>query len=324
MSRYDAASTVDFSEIPVIDITGLTSATARPAVVETLVETAREIGFFYISGHGVDPELRRAAFAAAERFFELPQPEKQLCAVDQNQRGWMGVGASVLEGSSTYDAKEVFFWGWDIADNDPDLALPLVAQNRWPQTAPWLRAAIEPYYLEVVSLGTQIITALFEGLGADPQRVADAYAKPLARGQLVGYPPVSAADRAATRFSAAPHTDFGVLTLLAQDDSGGLQVLNASNAWIEAPPIPNTFVCNIGDLLQHWTGGQLRSTRHRVMNRARTARYSIPIFCDPASGTRIDPADFGQTSQPADALTAGAYIAGKNRKNFTHYTQKTS
>ena len=137
---------------------------------------------------------------------------------------------------------------------------------------------------------------------------------------------IDSADIAAERFGAAPHTDFGVLTILQQDSLGGLQVLSRDGCWIEAMPIADTFVCNIGDLLERWTNGKLVSTRHRVLNRSGKSRFSIPIFCDPASEAVIDPRDFDPQADidATPPIAAGAYIMGKNRRNFSHFEQGTS
>lgn len=302
---YARARQVDFNEIPILDANALDPA--------QLLKIAQQVGFFYLNGHGISDNRIEAAFTAAENFFAQPETDKAQIAVDTDQRGWMAQGMTTLEGSATHDAKEVFFWGWETAPFDPDIDLPMVAVNRWP---PGLRAPVMSYYFEVVDLGRKVLSALAEGLGKSPDFFEPAYEKPLARGQLVYYPPVDEDDLAAQRFSAAEHTDFGVLTMLMQDDTGGLQVKNRAGDWIDAPPIPGTFVCNIGDLLEHWTGGQLVSTPHRVINMSGQARFSIPIFCDPGSATLIDPADFGGQG---DAITAGDYIAGKNRRNFTQY-----
>lgn len=312
MQDYARARSVDFSEIPVIDIGGAVGGAERPATVEALVHAAEHVGFFYVAGHGIDPMLRQTAFDASARFFDLPAQDKAQIEVDQHQRGWMAQGNSRLEGSKTYDAKEVFFWGWE----DEKAQGAMVAPNQWPTTAPWLKTDLMPFYDAVMDLGRALLRALAKGLGADADALMQHYVAPLARGQLVYYPAITETDQAAERFSAAPHSDFGVLTLLAQDDRGGLQVRNRAGSWIEAPPIPDTFVCNIGDLLEMWTGGRLVSTKHRVLNASGLSRYSIPVFCDPASDTLIDPRFFDATGP---AITAGDYIAGKNRKNFTHY-----
>ena len=117
-----------------------------------------------------------------------------------------------------------------------------------------------------------------------------------------------------------------MLTILQQDGLGGLQVLNRDGTWIEAMPIAGTFVCNIGDLLERWTNGRLSSTRHRVLNRSGRSRFSIPIFCDPASDALIDPRDFDPQADinAVKPIMAGDYIMGKNRRNFSHYDSKGS
>ena len=319
---YAKATETDFSSVPVIDISKHDDLATLGAA---LVSAAQTSGFFYVAGHGVDQAMVEAAFAAARRFFALPEEEKAQIAVQTDQRGWMAQGMTRLEGSRTHDAKEVFFWGWEIEATDPDLALPLVACNRWPDDfCPGLRRDVTPYYLSIVGLGRQLMSALALGLGKDARFFDAAYEKPLARGQLVYYPAMSSEDVEAGRFGAAAHTDFGALTILKQDDVGGLQVRNRAGTWISAPPIPDTFVCNIGDLLEQWTNGRLVSTPHRVLNTAGHDRFSIPVFFDPSSATVIDPADF---AEPDEALafppiSAGAHISGRNKKNFSQYEKR--
>ena len=321
LPAYAQVRAVDFSGIPVVDVQGFSDPAAIGAA---LVDAATTTGFFYISGHDVPADLTQGAFAAAKAFFARPEAQKASVAVDQNHRGWMAQGMTRLEGSKTFDAKEVFFWGRDIAPDDPDIGQPLVAGNQWPETVdPGLRQGIAPYYAAVVDLGRNLMSALALGLGKPADFFTAAYDKPLARGQLVYYPRMDQAALDAGRFGAAEHTDFGALTILKQDDVGGLQVKNRAGDWIAAPPIPDTFVCNIGDLLERWTNGRLISTPHRVLNTAGVDRFSIPIFFDPASGALIDPSDF---AAPNEALlhppvTAGAHIAGRNRKNFSQYSK---
>jgi isopenicillin N synthase-like dioxygenase len=145
------------------------------------------------------------------------------------------------------------------------------------------------------------------------------YELPLARGQLVYYPPSRDIDEADQRFGVAPHTDFGVLTFLLQDDSGGLQIQTRGGEWVEAPPIPGTLVCNIGDLLQRWSNDRFVSTVHRVINRSGNARYSIPVFFDPNSSTIVDPRDLGAKVPVYRPVVAGEHIAGRNKKSFAQH-----
>jgi isopenicillin N synthase-like dioxygenase len=319
---YAKANTVDRDVIPVIDLSERHDASSRAQLAAQIVATAERSGFFYVSNHGVSKALRDQAFAASRRFFALDPEDKASIQVDQNQRGWMAQGLTNLEGAKTHDAKEVFFWGYDVAADDADVlaGLPLVVPNQWPDAvASFLKQDLLPYYHAVLDLGRDIMALLAQGLGQSPDFFRAAYEKPLGRGQLVYYPAMDAADRMAQRFGAAAHTDFGVLTILMQDDLGGLQIQSKDGDWIEAPPIADTFVCNIGDLLQMWTNGRLTSTLHRVINRSPKARFSIPVFCDPASATVINPQDFDASASADLSTTAGAYIVGKNRKNFNHY-----
>ena len=326
---YARAHRVLVNEIPVIDLSGINDPAQRKDIGRQLVAAATQIGFFYVSGHGIASSLCSLAMQASRDFFTMPQQVKAGITVDQHQRGWMAQGLTNLEGAATHDAKEVFFWGRDVDADDPDVVagLPLVHPNQWPDAkAPFLREAISPYYQAVMALGVKILECLALGPDGDPKIFTSAYDKPLGRGQLVYYPVLERADVEAERFGAAAHTDFGVLTALLQDNLGGLQVLNSAGTWIEVAPIADTFVCNIGDLLELWTNGQLISTRHRVINRSPEARFSIPIFCDPASETIVNPRDFDRNAdtEALPAVVAGAYIMGKNRANFSHYSKQDS
>ena len=322
---YAQAKSVEDTLIPVIDLASRHQSSRRDTIAQQIVDTAKNTGFFYVKNHGIAPELCQAAFQASRQFFALEQNKKSKIAVDQNQRGWMAQGLTNLEGAATHDAKEVFFWGYDIEKDDPDLkaGLPLVALNKWPEEdAPYLRQDLLAYYHAVLDLGRDLLSLIAQGLGQSSDFFAAAYQKPLGRGQLVYYPAMEKHDYQHQRFGAAAHTDFGVLTILMQDDLGGLQVRTADGEWIEAPPIPNTFVCNIGDLLQMWTHHQLTSTLHRVINTSNKSRFSIPVFCDPSSATVINPQDFDPTASLDQVITAGEYISGKNVKNFAHYKKE--
>ena len=141
---------------------------------------------------------------------------------------------------------------------------------------------------------------------------------------MVFYPPSQLGDEAVERFGAAAHSYFGALTILMQDSLGGLQVQNLAGDWIEAPPIPGTFVCNIGDLLNRWTNELLSSNLHRVINRSGNERFSMPVFFDPDPDAFINSKDFKQfANQPSShsPIQVSDYIDGKNRKTFSQYKE---
>ena len=312
--------------LPIIDLSDASSPTARQTVGKQLVRSIEQIGFFYVVGHGIEPRLATNAFDSAREFFSLNEAQKQEIAVDQTQRGWMRKGLTQLEGSVSPDVKEVFFWGREVAADDPDVVgkLPLVAPNQWPDASlPHFKQHILEYYQEVMSLGLRLLEYIALGLDQNPNTIHRKYRKPLGRGQLVYYPPISDDDLANHAYSAAPHTDFGVLTILLQDSLGGLQAKHQNGQWIDVPPIDGSLVCNVGDLLERWTGGRLPSTVHRVLNSSGKKRFSIPIFCDPDSDAWIDPKDFQTSSDQVTMrpVQAGEYIVGKNQNNFLHYTK---
>lgn len=322
-SDFAGAQSTDSLSIPVIDVSGAVSGNDIAGVATAIYKAATDHGFFYISGHGIDPVIMDQAFAVSKAFFDLPTHGKTGVAVDIHQRGWMAQGMSHLQGAKTHDLKEVFFWGTELAFDDPDVVAgkPLCAVNQWPSSFPRLNAELVPYYNAVCAVARQVMAAVAVSLDQPPTFFDAAYAKPLARGQLVYYPASTDKDEAEERFGVAPHTDFGVLTVLLQDDSGGLQVRSKSGDWIEAPPIAGTLVCNIGDLLARWTNNRFASTVHRVINRSNNARYSIPIFFDPHTDTIVDPVDLGARAGDTvyEPVRAGEHIAARNSKSFAQY-----
>ena len=317
------AKSTNAKMIPVIDVSGAISGDGLDDVADAIYNAAINHGFFYISNHGIDPVLMEQAFAVSKAFFELPEVDKQAVAVDRNQRGWLAQGMSRLQGSKTHDLKEVFFWGPHTEADDVDVLAckPLCAVNQWPRDFPRLYEDLTPYYEAVCQMARHVMAAVAVSLDQPANFFDKAYAKPLARGQMVYYPASTPQDDAEDRFGVAPHTDFGVLTVLLQDSSGGLQVRAKSGDWIEAPPIPGTLVCNIGDLLARWSNKRFTSTVHRVINRTSHARYSIPIFFDPHTDTVIDPVDLGVSADNSlfEPVCTGEYIMGRNTKSFAQY-----
>ncbi|MEZ2295157.1 isopenicillin N synthase family dioxygenase [Variovorax sp. RCC_210] len=324
---YFEAKKVDEDYIPVIDISGLVADApgAVEDVARRVMDASQRIGFFYIKGHGIPQEVIDGAGQAMRDYFALPPEVKGLHPVNTSQRGWMASGIARLEGSKTHDLKEIFFWGpeqWAahlVAQKGAD---SLIADNVWPDAEfPALRQDLLPYYNAVCRIGHRLLSAIALGLGLDRSFFASRYSSPMARGQLVYYPVSTAKDESEERFGSAPHTDFGVLTLLLQDSNGGLQVRNREGEWVAAQPIPGTLVCNIGDLLHRWSNETLSSNLHRVINRSGNERHSIAIFFDPNPDAVIDPTDLGfpEGAQKYPAITASGYIHGKNKKNFSQY-----
>ena len=322
---YATAKALSLEDIPIIDLEPLILRNEIDVVATQLISAALNTGFFYIKNHGIEQSTIDRALASSQAFFKLPKAQKAKVAVNQHQRGWMAPGMAKFSEAKTHDLKEIFFFGpenWSEAMLAKSKTIPLITDNLWPRDESSLKSGIIPYYTAVCEVGHRVLSAIAYGLGEETDFFAKRYTSPLGRGQLVYYPQAGDEDEKSERFGAAAHTDFGVLTLLYQDNNGGLQVLNKSQEWVEAPPIPGTLVCNIGDLLNRWTNGYLASNRHRVINRSGNERFSMPVFFDPDPDALIDSQDFkkfAEQTRQYPPIQVGDYIHGKNRKTFAQY-----
>jgi isopenicillin N synthase-like dioxygenase len=316
--------------LPVIDVSPLVSGHGnREAVAEQLGRACRENGFFYVAGHGVHESLQRRLAAAAARFFALAPDRKNAIRMALGGRAWRGyfpVGGELTSGRP--DLKEGLYLGTELPPSDPRVraGLPLHGANLFPQDVPELRPVVLAYLDALTALGHALMEGLARSLGLAPEFFAQRWMRdPTVLFRLFHYPPASAEDQG---WGVGEHTDYGVLTVLLQDDVGGLQV-KSRGRWIDAPPIPDTFVCNIGDMLDRMTRGLYRSTAHRVRNVSGRERYSFPFFFDPGFDADIRPLPLSgalQAEAPADRWdgadvlafegTYGDYLRGKVSKVF--------
>ena len=326
---YAAARDVDFDSIPVIDLSALRGGAAG-AVAETaakIVAASQSSGFFYVVGHGVPSEAHDAALAAAKAFFALPEDAKSRVAVNNRHRGHMAYGGAKMYTGAKADLKESFNWGLELAEDDPAvMAAPsLMGPNQWPDAPAGFREALYRYYEAVLACGADVLRAVAVGLDLPETFFADRYRHPIARGSILHYPP-QPPDLGETQFGVGAHTDYGCLTLLWQDAVGGLQVRNRAGEWIAAPPIEDSYVVNVGDLLARWSNDRLVSTPHRVVNSSGRERYSIAVFYDPDASAVVDPKDVGlpQGEDPKYApVTAGEHIKARFDAAFA-YRQKSN
>ncbi len=241
---------------PLIDLASAPPEELARRIDEALCGT----GFFAVRGHGVSRELTAAAFDAGHRFFALPEETKRRWHIDQwpLQRGFDPVGWQALDPATPPDLKESFYTGVEA-----------IGPNQWPDEAlvPGFRAAIEAYAAAMEATARRLM-GLFEVALELPAGHFDAFMRhPTCTTRLLHYPPQPAV-AAQGQIGCGAHTDWGALTLLAQDDAGGLQVLS-KEGWIDMPPVEGALVVNIGDMTQRWTNDRWPSTMHRVINRGR-------------------------------------------------------
>jgi len=282
----------EFTEIPVLAASPLLRG-APDEMADVFATAYGETGFAYIVNHGISEDLVERAFAASAAFHALPRDQKMAVALDANHRGFIPINTSTDVNSKLADVKrpnqsESFMIMREDSPDAPDVAAGayLAGPNQWPDLAGF-REDVTAYHDALAELGRRLMAVAALSVGADPENLAPAFERPTTWLRLLYYPPTDPAE--ADLYGSAPHTDFGCLTILAQDDVGGLQVQTPAGAWIDAPKIPGAFVVNVGDMLHRWSNGRLRSTPHRVINASGKARYSCPFFFDPNVATTIAP-----------------------------------
>jgi isopenicillin N synthase-like dioxygenase len=280
------------SAIPVIDMAPLFESTehgARSAVAREISIACRDTGFFYVRGHRIPQDLVHGMDEASRRFFALDASEKLEIAMWHGGRAWRGyfpVGGELTSGRP--DLKEGIYFGRELSVSDARVraGVPMHGANLFPRQVPELKGLV----LRYLEHATQTAHALVEGVAMSLGLEADYFharytADPTILFRIFHYP--NAPD-GFDGWSVGEHTDYGLLTLLVQDDAGGLEVKSRAG-WIPAPPIANTLVCNIGDMLDRLTGGLYRSTPHRARNVSGRDRLSFPFFFDPGFDTEIVP-----------------------------------
>lgn len=296
VTSSSAAST----QIPVIDIS-LLLQTAQikditndyegfcrdiKSVSEEIDYACRNVGFFYIKNHNVPESLQEELVSISKSFFNQSPEEKYKIAMSKGGKAWrgyFGVGDEVTSGIP--DQKEGIYFGTEIKTNDPR---PLHGQNQWPENelGESMEMIVLTYMNEMKNLGRLLMNAIACNLQVQDAFFLDQLNHPTELFRIFNYPPHNPDKFPTNSLGVGEHTDYGYLTILRQDTSGGLQVrsLKEHDVWLQAPPIENTFVINLGDALEHNTKGLYRATPHRVLQRvgATEGRISMPYFFDPS------------------------------------------
>ena len=327
------ARRVSATEIPVIDIAPFLQgdSSARLAVARRIGAACREIGFFYVVGHGVPPALIGRVYEQASRFFSLPDAQKAEIAIEKSSvhRGYFRLGGENLDPAKQKaggDLKEGLKIGRDLAPDHPLVAAgtPLHGPNQWPGGLPGWRPVMEEYYRVMEALGRRLMHAFALALGLEETWFDRWLHTPMTTLGLLHYPPQKGRITEA-RLGAGAHTDFGCLTMLAQDEAGGLQVRDASGQWLNAPPVAGSFVVNIGDMMERWTNGVFTSTLHRVINISGRERYSLPYFFDPDFNAEI--VCLPTCRKPGEApkyppTTAGRHLLEMINASFEYHRER--
>lgn len=267
--------------LPIIDLAPLFDGGAGglESVARDIGSACRTLGFFYIRNHRVPQALIDGAYRVSRQFFALPMDEKRSLSIAHSlsNRGYAAIGSESLEPGKLADVKEAFNVGREPA---PGEAAPLsVGGNAWP-ALPGFRETAGAYYAAMRRLCERLHEAIAVDLGLHVHYFASLVDRPMATLRLLRYPSHPGVFDG-SRYGAGTHTDYGNLTLLAQDEVGGLEVRTRDGRWLTATPVPGTLVCNIGDCLMRWSNDVYVSTPHRVVNTGDRERYSIAFFFDP-------------------------------------------
>jgi isopenicillin N synthase-like dioxygenase len=280
-----------FSRLPIIDVESLvTDRGDRSGVAGHIARACRESGFFYIIGHGVNEHLQQRLEDLSRKFFAQDLHAKLEIRMEKGGRAWRGyfpVGGELTSGRP--DLKEGIYFGAELTEDHPLVrsGTPMHGPNLFPRNIPLFRETVLEYIAAMTSLGHAIMEGLGLSLGLNESYFAERYTSdPLILFRIFNYPPAPARIPEDHRWGVGEHTDYGLLTILKQDKTGGLEVKSKAG-WVEAKPIPGAFVCNIGDMLDLITGGLYRSTPHRVNSPPEHDRLSFPFFFDPNFNSEV-------------------------------------
>jgi isopenicillin N synthase-like dioxygenase len=273
----------------------------------------------YVKNHGVSAELVDETFAQTRAFFNLPLDEKMKLHISKSGvalRGYIETFGENTDPSKTKDLKECF----DIGPERPTVEGPFFGPNQWPAALPGFRETVFGYHEAMRELSMKILRGIALSLDLQPDFFEPRMKKPITIQRLLHYPPQTGiVDEKIIGIGA--HTDYGNLTILAQDSVGGLQVMNRDGAWVEGTPIPGTFVINIGDLVQKLTNDLYLANLHRVVNTSGRERYSIPFFIDADYDAVFAPLESCVSeANPAryQPITCGVHKFGRFVKSFPH------
>ncbi|CAF2042682.1 unnamed protein product [Rotaria magnacalcarata] len=315
-------------DIPVIDFYPFLNGTDedREKVSLEIGKACRNVGFFYLSNHDIPSSLIERVYQQAEHFFSQSIEEKMKLYIGScrygNNRGYTPMFEEKL--SPKGDLKEGFDLAMELPADDKDRierGAILYGPNFWPDNLHGFRECIyNEFYLKMLSLGEKLFEAFALSLNLPSNYFKSMCQKPMVTMRLLHYPPQTIIQDE-DQLGCGAHTDYECFTLLSQSNQSGLQILNNTQEWINAKPMPNTFVVNIGDLMQRWTNDQFKSTIHRVINTSGTIRYSIPVFFGPNYFTKIKSL-INDEKEKYEPILADEYLT--QRFNDTYQYRQTN
>ncbi len=320
---HQAAKTLDQAALPVIDLAPLFSdyPSGHRTVAEALVEAGHRSGFFYIKNHGVPADLIARMFDSSRQFHEQPRSYKMRywCGFSTNHRGYVPFEENGGDFPKRINFNEAFDLSFEAPEDHPDYLAKwrMTGPNVWPDLPDW-QETVSSYYKAVFDLGLTMLDALALGLGLDADDLRQHITCPTSQLRMLRYVPNDMPVQE-NIVGIDAHSDFECFTILLQGGPG-LQVMNAEDHWIEAPPLPGCFIVNIGDIFETWTGGYLKSTQHRVINSG-VERYSFPLFFGLDYHSRVEPLIGFRTTESVEKyppIKAGEHLMRMTVSTFRY------
>ncbi len=284
----------------------------RQQVAQEIYDACHQVGFLYLKNHGVPQAALRQIFDQSQRFFAQPADVKQQLAwtTEESNCGYIGVERETLNRDRPADFKECFNMAHETVPS----------RNHWHPEDPAFRTALLEFYEHCTAAAQRVFRAFEWALKLPPGFIENCHSDREHILRLLHYPPI-AQPLAPDQIRAGEHADYGSLTLLFQDDVGGLEVRTTAGEWVAAPCIADTVLVNTGDLMQHWSNDQFRSTQHRVNTAIGNtrSRYAIAFFCQPNNNAEIACIDSCQgPDNPAKypPVLAGEYLLQLLKKAY--------
>jgi isopenicillin N synthase-like dioxygenase len=281
-------------DIPIIDFAPFLDddPEGKRRVAQTIYRACHEVGFMYLKNHGIPEGAIAQAFDQSQQFFAMPTEEKQTIAwsSETSNRGYIGIERERLDEHQPGDLKEAFNVGCEVPPEELAEADEALVLNKWPEGQDTFKDTISDFFEVCAEAASRVFRAFAIALDMPETYIVDKHQSKGYTLRLLHYPPMNVTPKPG-QIRAGAHSDYGTLTLLFQDDVGGLEVQTKSGEWISAPCIPGTILINTGDLTERWSNDVFRSTKHRVglptPEKAGRDRYSIAFFCQPDADADI-------------------------------------
>ena len=299
---------------------------AEKQLAQQVRNACRDVGFFYLEGHGIESSFLNEVMEQSKLLFDLPLDEKNALTDKVMSRGYTAMGEETLDPAvqTCGDTKEGYYIADDFPQNHP-LYNPekLRGPNQWPsqQRLANFKPVMELYLTRVGEIAMRVVRLIALSLGLPRDFFDPHFQEPMRFIRLLHYDRTQSEPGSGV-FACGAHSDYGMLTLLLTDEHPGLQILSKDGCWIDVPPNPLSFIVNLGDMLERWTNGEYKSTLHRVLTSGNSERYSIPYFFEPNFDAKVECLDAccSRANPPRyPPTTAGLHLLNKYQETHADF-----